>query len=348
MRELVGTPVRVRPLRAEDLTGRQKAAVLLMALGADAASRITQSLTPEELEAISFEIARLESVPVSVVEAVLEEWQQTEQAAHTLAQGGVEYARQILERALGPQKAAVVLKRIESQLRDTAGFRNLRNADPQRLSGVLRNEHPQTIAFILAHLEPYLVAEVIKQLPASLGASVLYRMARMAKVLPEVLQVVERSLRTESELSLTQDVAAVGGPPSVAAVLNLVTGTLEQELLDGIAQWDEGLREEIQELMFVFTDLTKLDDRSLQRVVAAVELRELALALRAAPEEVKRRIRSVMSQRAVSALEEEMELLGPVRLRDAEAAQASIVRKVRALEEAGEIVLGSGADDILV
>jgi len=342
------TAVRRRELRYEGLTGREKAAVLLMALGAEAASQITQAMRQDELEQISLEIARLESVPAEVAQKVLEEWKKTEEAAFSLAEGGVEYARQILEDALGPEKAAAVLRRIEVQLKEPGSFNTLRHADPSQLTSVLRNEHPQTIALILAHLDPALVAEVLNQLDPQLGSTVLYRMARMDKVLPEVLQVVERSLGTDSSLSLSHDMAEVGGPASVASVLNLIPGALEKELLEGIAQQDHDLCEEIKGLMFVFEDIVKLDDKSIQRVLREVETRTLALALKAASDELKRRIKGVMSQRATNALEEEMEFLGPVRVRDVEAAQAEIVRTVRSLEETGEVVIGGANDDYII
>jgi len=342
------TAVRKRELRLEDLTGRQKVAVLLVALGSEAAAQISQALTPEELEAISLEIARIDRVPVTLAQAVLDEWRQTEEAAYSLAQGGVEYARQILEQALGPQRAAQVLKRIENELKETGGFRNLRNADPQQLASVLRNEHPQAIALILAHLDAPLVADVLKQLDPAVGSDVLYRMARMEKVLPEVLQIVERSLGSDAALSLTKDMTAVGGLSAVAAVLNHITGSLEKELLDGLDRQDHDLCEEVKGLMFVFEDIVRLDDRSLQRVLREVASKELALALKVASDELRDRITSMMSQRAVNALIEEMEFLGPVRVRDVEAAQASIVKTVRALEEAGEIVIGGGVDDYVV
>ncbi|MFS8639141.1 MAG: flagellar motor switch protein FliG [Gemmatimonadota bacterium] len=342
------TALREARLKAEDLTGRQKAAVLLMALGPEASKPITQALTPEEVEEITLEIARLETVPPDVVEAVLDEWRRMEEAAHSLAQGGVEYAKQILEQTFGPQRAAVILKRIESQLRESAGFRVLRNVDPQQLTTLLRNEHPQTISLILAHLEPGLVADVLKQLDPKLGALVLYRMARMDKVMPDVLQAVERSLGSDATVNLAQDMTRAGGPAAVAAVLNHVAGSLEKDLLEGIARQDPELCEEIKSLMFVFEDIVRLDDRALQRVLQSVDARELALALKAASDEVKSRIRSVMSQRAATALQEEMELLGPVRLRDVEEAQATIVKTIRALEESGEIVIGGAADEVIL
>lgn len=342
------TAVRRREIRIEDLNGVQRAAVFLMTLGPEGAADLTPHLTPAELERISLEIARLERVPYKVAEAVLEEWKETERAAFSLAQGGVDTARQILEAALGPVRAAAVLKRIESELRETAGFRNLRNADAQQLASVLRNEYPQTIALILAHLHAPQVADVLKQMEPALGSDALFRMARMEKVHPDILQIVDRSLSHDAALSLSQDLTIAGGPSSVAAVLNLIPSSLEKELLAGIERQDAALCEEVKSLMFVFDDIRNLDDRSLQRVLRDVETKELALALKAASEELKDRVFSVMSQRAIAALNEEVEFLGPVRLSDVETAQAGIVKQVRALEEAGEVTIAGGTDDILL
>src|SRR5690554_2992469 len=194
-------------LAPENLTGAQKVAVLLMALGPEKAGEVTKGFTAEELEAVSLEIARLERVPRSVTEAVLAEWRELEAAASSLAAGGVEYAREILERALGPQKATMVLRRVESQLQDSGGFRTLRQADPEQLSTVLRHEHPQVIALILAHLPPEHTAAALNGLPPSLGSDVLFRIARMDKVLPDVLEAIEQALGAESMLSLSSDMS---------------------------------------------------------------------------------------------------------------------------------------------
>ena len=330
------------------LSGRQKAAVLCMALGTEAAAKITQQLSPEEAEAISFEIARMDHVGRETAEVVLQEWLELICAADSLSQGGVDFAREVLEAAYGPQKAAVLLKRIQSQLAESAGLHRLRKADPQQLGNRLRGEHPQTIALILAHLEPGHTAAVLKEIDTAVGSEVVYRMAKMDKVSPELLNLIERSLGSETELAVAQGMSAAGGPAAVAAVMNLINPTLEKELLDQLAANDPELCEEIKNLMFVFEDLITLDDRSMQRLLREVDSKELALALKVASEELKGRILGSMSQRATEALKEEMEYLGPVRVRDVEGAQANIVSQVRALEEAGEIVLSAGTDDLVI
>jgi flagellar motor switch protein FliG len=331
-----------------ELNGRQKAAILCMLLGTERAAEITQRLHPDEVEAISFEIARLEHVPSELADAVLREWGELVRAADSLAAGGFDYAREILEKAFGPGRAREVLKRIQSQLADSAGLHRLRNADAQQLGATLRGEHPQTIGLILAHLDTSHTAAVLKELPPSLGSEVVLRMARMEKVSPEMLQLIERSLGSETDLTQSQGMSVSGGPKAVAAVLNLINPSLEKELLDAVGAEDPDLCTQIKNLMFVFEDLTVLDDRSMQRLLRETDTKELALALKAAGEELKARIMGVMSQRAVTALREEMEFMGPVKLRDVEAAQTEIVQKVRALEEAGEIVLNGGADDQVI
>ena len=332
----------------EELNGLQKVAIVCMALGAESAAKITQKLNSDEVEAISFEIARTEHVSPETAEAVLNEWVESVLAAGTITEGGLEYAKAMLEKALGPAKAAQVLKRIQNQLADTAGLQRLRNADPQQLGSLFRNEHPQTIALILSHLSTQQTAAVIKELDRALGSEVIFRMARMEKVSPEMLLLIERSL-ADTDLNMSRGMSASGGPQAAAAVLNLMSTSLEKELLEGVASRDPALADQIKNLMFVFEDITTLDDRALQRLLREVEGKELALALKAASEELRTRIKGAMSQRAVTALTEEMELLGPVRMRDVEAAQANIIAQLRKLEEAGELVLnGGGADDVVV
>lgn len=337
-------------LRVEDvdrLTGTQKAAIVCMALGTEAAAGVTGRLAPEEVEAISFEIARLGHVAGPVADAVLAEWLQVTRAAESITEGGVEYAREILEAVFGPTRASLILKRIQDQLADNAGLHRLRNADPQQLGNMLRGEHPQTVALILAHLEPQHTAAVLKEIGTGLGSEVVYRMARMEKVAPEMLQLIERSLGNE-DLSMTQGMSASGGPAAVAAVLNLVSPTLEKELMEGVTERDSELSEQIKNLMFVFEDIATLDDRGIQRLLREVDSKELALALKAASDVLRGKILGAMSQRAVAALKEEMEFLGPVRMRDVETAQSNVVAQVRRLEEAGEIVVAEAAADDLV
>jgi flagellar motor switch protein FliG len=332
------------------LSGAQKVAILYMVLGADKAQAISEKLLPEEVEAIGFEVARMGMVKGEIVEAVLIEYLQTMRAAESLAEGGVDLAREILEKQFGPQRAMQILKKIHGQITEVAGLERLRKADPQQLGNTLRYESPQTIALVLAHLDQVQTASILKEIAPAVGREIVYRMACMEKVAPEMLQLIESELGNEVSINLTEGMTASGGPAAVAGVLNLLTSTLEKDLLEGIAERDPTLCEQIKALMFVFEDMVSLDVRSMQRILREVDSRELALALKVASNELKDTIFGAMTQRALASLKDEMELMGPVKMRDIEAAQARIVAQVRALEEAGEIVvaMGGGGDDVVV
>jgi flagellar motor switch protein FliG len=320
--------------------------VLCLALGSDLAAQITQRLGSEEVDAISFEIARMESISPQIVEAVLEEWLTRIMVADSLAAGGLDIAREILEKAFGARKAQQVLERIQGQLH-TIGLQRLRNVDPRQMATLLRGEHPQSVALILAHLEPQHTAAILKDLEPGLAAEAVYRMAKMEKVQPELLNIVERSLSSDTDLTVTAGTTS-GGPAAVAGILNLVPSTLERTLLETVTARDPGLTDQIRNLMFVFEDIGSLDGRALQRLLRDVDVKQLALALKAASGELKAKLTGAMSQRAVQALNDEIELLGPARVRDVEAAQAAIVAVVRQLEDAGEIVIGGGEDDVVL
>jgi flagellar motor switch protein FliG len=263
-------------LNGRPLNGRQKVAVLCMAIGTEHAAKVTGGLTPDEAELITFEIAQMDRVPQEVMEAVLAEWLESTLGVASLTTGGLEYAKEVLEKAYGRNRADQILRRIQAQLADTAGLYRLRKADPQQLANTLRGEHPQTVALVLAHLDPPHTAAIIRELPTTFCSEVMYRMARMEKVSPEMLQLIERALSSEADLSFTQGMSSAGGPAAVASVLNLVSGTLEKELLEGVSERDAALCEQIKNLMFVFEDLVTLDDKSLQRLLREVEARSWA------------------------------------------------------------------------
>ncbi len=347
MTTAVATTTRAQ-LNGRPLNGREKVAVLCMAIGTEYAAKLTGALSPDEAELITFEIAQMDRVPPEVMEQVLAEWLESTLGVASLTTGGMEYAKEVLEKAYGRNRADQILRRIQAQLADTAGLYRLRKADPQQLANTLRGEHPQTVALVLAHLDAPHTAAIVRELPTAFCAEVMYRMARMEKVSPEMLQLIERALSSEADLNFTQGMSAAGGPAAVASVLNLVSGTLEKELLEGVSERDAMLCEQIKNLMFVFEDLVTLDDKSLQRLLREIEAKQLALALKAASDELKGKILGAMSQRAVAALKEEMEFMGPVKMRDVEAAQATIVTQVRKLEEMGEIVLTGASDDVLL
>jgi flagellar motor switch protein FliG len=333
---------------SESLSGAQKCAVLCMVMGTEQAAKVMQLLTPAEVENLSREIAGLPRVPAPSVDGVLQEYREVSRAVASVAQGGVDFARAILEQALGPQRARAILERIQHQMVET-GLKRLRRAAPDVLMSVLRGEHPQTLALILAHLDIRQAAGVIEAMEPELAADVLFRVARMEKVSPEMLALVETGLGSKADLSLSQEMTLSGGPSSVANVLNLTTPSLEKTLMEALGVRDADLANQIKGLMFVFEDLKLLDGRAMQRVLRDIESKELALALKAASDELKQHILKNMSERAAAALTEEMEYHGPVKVKDVEAAHLRIVQSVRALEEAGEIVISGrgGADDVI-
>jgi flagellar motor switch protein FliG len=330
------------------LNGPQKGAVLCMALGAERSAKIMTLLAPREVELISKEIASLPMVAAEKVSAVVNEFQQVSRAVESVSRGGVDYAQEILETALGPTKAKAILEKIQEQLVDT-GLKRLRNAAPEVLSGILRGEHPQTIALILAHLDPRQSSSVVANMDHDLAAEVLYRIARMDKISPEMLLLVESGLSNKTDLSLSEEMTLSGGPQAVAKLLNLTGGTLEKQLLEEIGNRNPDIAGQIKALMFVFEDLILIDARGIQRILRDIDTKDLALALKAASDELKQHIRTNMSERAGQALTEEIEMLGPVRVKDVEASHARIIETVRVLSDAGEIMIAGrgGNDDII-
>lgn len=332
----------------EQMTGPQKAAVLCMSLGTEVASRVMQLLSPEQVEAVSREIAAMPLADTHTVEHVLLEYRQLGRAVQSLSEGGLSRAAEILESSFGSTKAKQILEKIKEQLTDT-GLKKLKKAAPEVLLSVLRGEHPQTLALIMAHLESRQAAAVIEVMDAELAGDVLYRVARMEKVAPEMVAVVEQGLSSKTDLTLSQQMTLSGGPAAVAKVLTLASGSVEKAVIESITQKSHDLAQQITNLMFAFEDLTTLDGKSMQRILRDVDSKELALALKAASDELKQHITKNMSERAAAALTEEMEYLGPVRVKDVEAAQTRIIAAVRTLEEAGEIVLsGRGGDDEVI
>lgn len=338
----------MRKRGSDAMTGAQKCAVLCVALGKQEAAKIFQQLGPDEVEQVTREIAAMQTVPADVVDAVIREFRSVSEAAQSVARGGMRYAQQVLEQSLGPQRAKVVLENIQERRVDT-GLKRLKKAAPELLAGILRGEHPQTIALILAHLEEGQSAEVVAAMDPGLAADVLYRVARMEKISPEMVSLVEAGLSSKADVSLSQEMTLSGGPASVAKLLNLTGQSLEKELLETIAQRNSDIAGQIKALMFVFEDLLLLDGKGMQRLLREIDTKELALALKAASPEVKKHITSNMSERAAAALDEEIEILGPVRVRDVEGAHSRIIEIVRGLEESGEILLrGRGGNDDVI
>jgi len=330
------------------MSGVRKAAVLCMAMGAEQAAQVLQSLSPKEVELVTREIAAIQAVPPEVVQTVMGEFSEVSRSVESVAGGGVEYARQILQHTFGENKAKNIVERIEDDLEGTS-LTQLKGAAPEVLSNLLRGEHPQTIALVLAHLDVDQTLTVIGSMESELAADVLFRVANMTQVSPEMLDAVEACLAQKGDVSLSQEMTLTGGPAAVAKVLNQANPEIESKLMEEIAERNGELADEIRRLMFVFEDLLLLDDRSMQRLLREVEGKELALALKVASDEMKQHIMKNMSERAASALEEEMEFLGPVKAREVEACHSRIIESVRRLEDAGEVIIqGRGGDDDVI
>ena len=335
-------------LHKKEMTGRQKAAVFLVLMGTEVAAEIFKHLREDEIEALTFEIARVENVDSSDKEMVLAEFKDLMMAQNFITTGGIDYARELLDKSLGAQKAADVINRLTNSLQ-IRPFDFIRRTDPAHLMNFILQEHPQTIALILAYLEPQKAAVILGGLPAEDRSDVAKRIATMDRTSPEVLREVERVLEKKLSTLSSEDYTSAGGVESIVEILNLVDRSKKKTIIETLEEDDPELAEEIKKRMFVFEDIVLLDDRSIQRVVREVEGNELAKALRGVDAEVQDKIFKNMSKRAAQTLKEEMEYLGPIRLKDVEETQQKIVAIIRKLEDQGEIVVArTGEDEVIV
>ncbi|GAB1806559.1 MULTISPECIES: flagellar motor switch protein FliG [Priestia] len=338
----------VKAMQKNELTGKQKAAILLISLGPDVSASIYKHLSEDEIEQLTLEISSVRKIEPSLKETVLHEFEQITLAQNYLEKGGVSYAKQVLEKALGPEQAMMIINRLTSSLQ-VRPFDFARKADPMQLLNFIQHEHPQTIALILSYLEPPQAGQILSSLPQERQADIARRIATMGSTSPEVINEVEQILERKLSATVTQDYTQTGGLEAVVEVLNGVDRATEKIIIDTLEIQDPALAEEIKQRMFVFEDIVTLDNRSIQRVIRDVENDDLLLSLKVASEEVKSIIFKNMSSRMVETFKEEMEFMGPVRLKDVEEAQSRIVAAIRRLEDAGEIVLArGGGDDIIV
>ncbi|MDR2494826.1 MAG: flagellar motor switch protein FliG [Spirochaetaceae bacterium] len=331
----------------KDTNGRQKAAIFLVSIGSQVSSEIFKYLREDEIETLTFEIARLETVETEQKDAILQEFQELMMANQFISTGGIDYARELLEKALGSQKAVDVINRLTSSLQ-VRPFDFIRRTDPAHLLNFIQQEHPQTIALILAYLEPNKASVIIQNLPHEVQTDVARRIATMDRTSPEVLREVERVLEKKLSTLSSEDYTAAGGVESIVEILNLVDRTSEKQIIEALEGDDPELAEEIKKRMFVFEDIVMLDDKSIQKVMREVDSSELAKALKSVDAEVQDKIFRNMSKRAAGMLKEDMEFMGPVRLKDVEEAQQKIVSIIRKLEESGEIIVARAGEDELV
>ena len=331
------------------VTGLEKATALLLTLGVEASSRVLQYLGEAEIERLLLAISEAGSVTPDTRHFALEEAYALSLSGVDMMGGGAEYTRQLLARAVGPRRGAEILERISAR-QQLSSFDMLRNANSAEVAVLLQDEHPQTIALVLSYLEAKLAADILTQMPNDIQVQVTLRLARMDRVSPQVVQVVERNLKQKlSGVLSAADFRATGGVNFLVKVLNQVDRDVQKRIFETLEPTDPKLVEEIRANLFTFDDLTKLDDKTMQRVLREVSKQDLTLALKAAPEKLKELIFRNMSERARESLNEELEILGPQLAKDVYGAQRKIVETVRALEDAGEIVIaGTGAGNEVI
>lgn len=330
-----------------DRSGKEKAAMLLISLGPEQSAEIFKHLKEEEIEQLTLEIANIRTVSPDEKERVMEEFYQICLAQEYIAEGGINYAKEILEKALGTQKALEVINKLTVSLQ-VRPFDFVRKADPSQLLNFIQNEHPQTIALILAYLKPQQSSIVLSALPQDKQADVARRIATMDRTSPEVIKEVERILEKKLSSLVTEDFTAAGGVQSIVDILNSVDRGTEKYIMETLEIEDTDLAEEIKKRMFVFEDILSLDNRAIQRFLREVDNSQLAIALKGSTEEVQKLVFSNMSKRLTEMIKEDIEFMGPVRLKDVEEAQQKIVNVIRKLEDAGEIVISRGGGDEII
>lgn len=332
----------------EGLSGLRKAAILVVQLGQERAAPLLARLRESEIEELTAEIMRLRALRAEQVDAVMGEFAELASAHRVVGQGGLDFAKEVLTSSLGAERAAEMLDRLSAAAMNQP-FLFLHQADPRQIVTFLSGEHPQTIALVLAHLRPEQASTILAALPADVSAAIAHRVAVMEPAAPDVVRTVESVLqRKTSSVLKVQQASVVGGLQPLVEIINRADRSTEKLLLEGLAALDPALAEEVRAMMFVFEDITSLDDRAVQLVLRQVETSEVALALKGVREDVRDVVLRNMSERARENLVEEIEMLGPVRLSQVEEAQAAVVRAIRSLEETGQIVLRRSDDDALV
>ncbi len=334
-------------VRAREMSGLEKAATFLIMVGPELSAKLLRYLPETEIERVTYQIANMSTVSSEAKTAVIEEFLQLYEAQQYLMHGGINYAREILEKSVGPAKAAEIIRRLteSSKIRP---FSMVRKADPKQLVNFIYNEHPQTIALILAYLEPEQASIVLSGLPHEMQADIARRIALMERASPEVVREVENVLESKLSSLMDQDFTSVGGVKTLVDILNRVDRSTEKVILETMEKDDQELAEEVRKRLFVFEDIITLDDTSIRRILREVDSKDLALAIKGSSQEVAARIYKNMSQRAAEMLREDIEFLGPIRLREVEEAQQRIVQIIRRLDEAGEIVISRGGEDAII
>lgn len=335
-------------MKKVELSNRQKCAIMLMVLGPDRSGQVVRHLDEEHIDQLTLELARLDRVTPEQREAVVQEFYDSAVAQEFIAEGGIVQARQVLEVAFGPERAEEIIKRILAAMQ-VVPFEFLKKADPSQVLSFIQDEHPQTIALILAYMPVNNAAMILGKLSSEMRAEVAGRIAMMDQTPPEVIHRVEQVLEKKISSVLSQEMTQAGGPKALVDLLNRTDRSTERLIIESLSESNPELAETVKNMMFVFEDIIQLDDRAIQAILREVDVKELATALKGVNNDVQQKVFRNMSERAVAMLKEDMDFMGPVRLRVVEEAQQKVVSVIRRLEEAGEIVVGrSGEEDVLV
>ena len=336
-------------MASERMSGAQKAAILLMCMGQERAGKIMQMMRVTEVEELATEIARQQVVRKDDAETVLVEFSAIAKARESYASGGVEVAAQLLRSSLGADRAAEIIDRLAASIAE-APFEFLRKADPKQVLSFLREEHPQTIALVMAYMHPNQASMVIGGLADETQREVSVRLARLDRTSPEVVAYVEEALNRKFASIVgnqMSDSANQDGIALLVDIMNRSDRSTERSIFEGLETLDAALAEEVRARMFVFEDIVSLDDKAIQLILRQVDPKDLAMALKGVRNEVKMKILKNMSERAGENLQEEIVVLGAVRMKNVEEAQTAVVRAIRTLEESGQIVLARGGDEFV-
>ena len=332
----------------KQLTGIQKSALLFITLGPEASADILKRLPENEIQKITYEIANISTVTSEQRHSILQEFLEMNKAKDYLLEGGLDYAKELLSKALGPQRAGEILNKVAEASQLNRPFAIARKADAQQILNIINYEHPQTIALILCYLQVEKAAQIISELPEEIQSEVALRIATMNTTSPDVIREIEKALDDKLSTIVKTETTVLGGIDTLVGILNQVDRTTEKNITESLQEQDYELAEKIKSCMFVFEDILTLDDVAIQRILRDVETKELALALKGASEEVANVIYKNQSKRAAASLKEDIEYLGPVRLTDVEKAQQQIVAVIRRLEDAQEIIISRGGEDALI
>lgn len=339
----------LKEAREMEINGAQKAAMLMVALNVEAASAILKQLDPMDVEIISAEITKVKNISSKVADGVIEEFYKLVTAREYVLEGGLDYAQAVLEKTFGPSKAVEIIDKIK-RLTTLKGFDVLKKAEPAQLVNFLNKEHPQTMALILSQLSPDQTANALKELPEELRIEIAFRIATLGKISPQTLKQIEHVVDDIAGASMSQSVGKLGGAKCLASILNRASVTMAKDILEKLENMDSETTYEVKRLMFIFDEIININDKDIQKILREVDRKDLALSLKTAEEKLRDKIFANMSERAADLLKEELQYMGPIKLKEVESAQARIIDIIKALEEQGEISLNlrGGPEEVYV